>query len=160
MAGGLARTQPTPAPPEVELTLIGAMAIDQLRAAWRKVLASDPPLAFSKDLLARASASHKQEKALGDLPPDTVRLLRSLVMPGVEPARQVKVGAVIVREHRGVMHGVLVVPGGFCWQGNTYTACRRSQRRSLESAGTGRASSVYARTAQPESRRDAFSSGR
>jgi hypothetical protein len=30
------------------------------------------------------------------------------------PPRQVKVDTVIVREHRGVMHEVLVVPGGFC----------------------------------------------
>lgn len=31
-----------------------------------------------------------------------------------------KVGSVIVREHRGVVHEVLVVPGGFCWQDKTY----------------------------------------
>jgi Protein of unknown function (DUF2924) len=123
MARGLAQMQPASAPAaalEVELERIGAMNIDQLRADWRKVFASDPPSAFSKDLLARAIAFHAQQKALGGLPPPTARMLRSLIKPGVEPPRQVKVGSVIVREHRGVVHEVLVVQGGFCWQGKTY----------------------------------------
>lgn len=123
MARVLRLTQPTLTPAaslEVELALTGAMTIDQLRATWRKVLASDPPSAFSKDLLARAIAFHKQAKALGGLPAPTARLLRSLIRPGVEPPRQVKLGSVIVREHQGVVHDVLVVPGGFCWRGKTY----------------------------------------
>jgi hypothetical protein len=96
------------------------MTIDQLRATWREVLASEPPSAFSKDLLARAIAFHVQQKALGGLSPATARLLRSLIKPGIEQPRQVKVGSVIVREHRGVVYEVLAVPGGFCWQGKTY----------------------------------------
>ena len=123
MAGYLAQTQPASAPAEtlgIELARIRAMDIDQLRAAWREAFASDPPPAFSKDLLARAIAFHAQQKALGGLPSATARLLRSLIKPGVEPPRQVKVGSVIVREHQGVVHEVLAVPGGFCWQGKTY----------------------------------------
>jgi len=123
MARRLARTQPAPTPAEgleVELARVGAMTIDQLRATWRKVLASDPPPAFSKDLLARGIAFQTQKKALGGLPPATARLLRSLIKPGVELPRQVKVGSVIVREYKGVVNEVLVVPGGFCWQGKTY----------------------------------------
>ena len=123
MARSLAQMQPASAPAEaleVELARIGAMKIDQLRAAWREAFASDPPLAFSKDLLARAIAFHAQQKALGGLPPPTARLLRSLIKPGVEPPRQIKVGSVIVREHKGVVHEVRAVPGGFCWQGKTY----------------------------------------
>ena len=79
MARGLARNEPAPAPAAslgVELARIGAMTIDQLRTTWRKLLASDPPPAFSKDLLARAIAFQTQKKALGGLPPGTVRLLR------------------------------------------------------------------------------------
>jgi Protein of unknown function (DUF2924) len=105
---------------------IGAMNIDQLRAAWREVYPSDPPPAFSKDLLARAIAFHAQQKALGGLSPATARLLRSLIKPGVEPPRQVKVGSVIVREHQGVVHEVLVVPGGLCWQGKSRASSRPS----------------------------------
>jgi len=123
MGRDLPRTQPASPPAEgleFEVTRIGAMTIDQLRATWRKIFASEPPRAFSKDLLARAIAFHAQQKALGGLPSATARLLRSLVTPGVEPPRQIKVGSVIVREHKGVVHEVLAVPGGFCWQGKTY----------------------------------------
>jgi DUF2924 family protein len=122
MARRLAQMQPASAPAaalEVELARIGAMNIDQLRVAWREALASDPPSAFSKDLLARAIAFLAQQKALGGLSPATARLLRSLIKAGVEMPRQVRVGSVIVREHQGVVHEVLVVPGGFCWQGKT-----------------------------------------
>jgi hypothetical protein len=47
-------------------------------------------------------------------------MLRSLIKPGAEPPRQVKVGSVLIREHQGVVHEVLVVPGGFRWQGKTH----------------------------------------
>jgi hypothetical protein len=88
MARRLARTQPASAPVEgfeVELARVGAMSIDQLRATWRRVFASDPPPAFSRDLLARAIAFRTQEKALGGLHAPTARLLRSLIKPGVDP---------------------------------------------------------------------------
>lgn len=96
------------------------MNVDALRLEWRSVFNADPPSAFSKDLLARAIAYRLQEQAFGGLNPSTARLLRSFLKPSAEPPRQVKVGSVIVREHKGVLHEVLVVPGGFCWQGKTY----------------------------------------
>lgn len=105
---------------EQDLARIRAMNVDALRADWRRVFGSDPPPAFSKDLLARAIAYQVQVQALGGLSPAAARLLRNLAKPGAEPPRQVKVGSVIVREHKGVIHEVLVVPGGFCWQGKTY----------------------------------------
>jgi len=103
-----------------DLARIGAMNGDALRAEWRRVFGSDQPPAFSKDLMARAIAYRLQEQVLGGLSPSAARLLRTLAKPGVEPPRQVKAGSVIVREHKGVVHEVLVVPGGFCWQGKTY----------------------------------------
>lgn len=123
MGRPLAQTQPALAPGEslgVALARIRAMNIDQLGVAWREAFASDPPRALSKDLLARAVAFHAQQEALGGLPPAAARLLRSLIKPGADPPRQVKVGSIIVREHQGVVHEVLAVPGGFCWQGQTY----------------------------------------
>lgn len=103
-----------------DLARIGVMNVDALRAEWRRVFGCDAPPAFSKDLLARAIAYRLQEQTLGGLSPSAARLLRTLARPGAEPPRQVKVGSVIVREHKGVVHEVLVVPGGFCWQGKTY----------------------------------------
>jgi hypothetical protein len=106
-------------PLDAKLARIAEMNIEQARACWRESFASDPPAAFSKDLLARAICYRLQEQALGDLSASTGRLLRSLVNSGAEPPRRIKVGSVLVREHQGVVHEVLVVPGGFCWQGKT-----------------------------------------
>jgi hypothetical protein len=107
-------------PPDAALARISEMNIEQLRVCWRETFASDPPAAFSKDLLARAICYRLQEQTFGGLSASTDRLLRSLVKPGAEPPRRVKVGSVLIREHHGVVHEVLVVPGGFCWRGETY----------------------------------------
>jgi Protein of unknown function (DUF2924) len=107
-------------PPDAALARVGEMNIEQLRGCWRETIASDPPAAFSKDLLARAICYRLQEQAFGGLSASTNRLLRALVNPGAERPRRVKVGSVLIREHRSVVHEVLVVPGGFCWQGKTY----------------------------------------
>jgi hypothetical protein len=123
MARKMSADQPATFPgetPDATLAHIGEMNFDQLRARWRETFASDPPAAFSKDLLARAICHRLQENALGGLSASTARLLRSLVKPRAEVPRQVKVGSVIIREHQGLVHEVLVVPGGFCWQGKTY----------------------------------------
>ena len=109
---------------QFEREVIGERVRDKIAASKRKGIwvgfASDPPAAFSKDLLARAICSRLQEQMFGGLSASTDRLLRSLVKPGVEPPRRVKVGSVVIREHQGVVHEVLVVPGGFCWQGKTF----------------------------------------
>ena len=120
---GTSATQPASAPAEsldAELARIGEMNMEQLRGCWRETFASDPPAAFSKDLMARAICYRLQEKTFGGLSAPTARLLRSLVKPRAEVPRQVKAGSVIIREHQGVVHEVLVVSGGFCWQGKTY----------------------------------------
>jgi hypothetical protein len=121
--GRTSATQPASAPaesPDAALARISEMNIEQLLVCWRETFASAPPAAFSKDLLARAICYRLQEQTFGGLSASTARLLRSLVKPGAEPPRQVKVGSVLIREHQGVVHEVLVVPGGFCWQGETY----------------------------------------
>jgi hypothetical protein len=105
---------------EEKVAQIAVMTITELRLLWRQTFASEPPSAFSNDLLARAIAYRVQEEAYGGLKPQTTRLLRVMASPGAEPPRQVKVGSVIVREHKGVLHEVMVVPGGFCWQGQIY----------------------------------------
>ena len=124
--------QPTPASAEplaATLASIEAMNIEQLRSCWRKTFASDPPAAFSRDLMARAICYRLQADALGDMGASTARLLRSLGKPGVEAPRQVKPGSVIIREYQGVVHEVLVVPGGFCWQGRTFDSLSTIARK-------------------------------
>jgi hypothetical protein len=114
---------------EEQIARIATMSIGELRATWREVYGSEPPPAFSKDLLARALAYRLQEQAYGGLSAATTRLLRSLAKPGAEPPRRVKIGSVIVREHKGVLHEVMIVPGGFCWRGETYDSLSTIARK-------------------------------
>lgn len=130
-----ARRTPRPAHQPVEsveeqVTRIGAMSIGELRQLlWKGSYASEPPASFSKDLLARAIAYRLQEEAYGGLSASTARLLKSLAKPGAEPPRRLKVGSVIVREHKGLLHEVMVVPGGFSWRGETYDSLSSIARK-------------------------------
>ena len=76
---------------------------------------------MSKDLIARALAYWLQEEVFGALDPRVRKLLAASGGAG-RPTRHVKVGSVIVREYQGELHEVLVVPEGFCWQGEVYAS--------------------------------------
>jgi hypothetical protein len=132
MAGksNASRSAPEPAANlDAQLVNLGAMSVEQLRAVWTDAFDSPPPGSFSKDLLARAVAYRLQEEAFGGLNASTARLLRTMSKVGAEPPREVKVGSVIVREHKGVLHEVLVVPGGFSWRGETYDSLSAIARK-------------------------------
>ena len=106
----------------LELGRIAAMTIDELRELWRERRGQNPPEALSKDLIARALAHWRQEELLGGPDRHVRKLLATLGKAGAKPLRHLKIGSVIVREHQGKMHEVLVAPGGFCWQGQTYSS--------------------------------------
>jgi Protein of unknown function (DUF2924) len=107
---------------EAELDRIRALGLDELRALWRGMTRRNPPKALSRDLLARMLAYRIQEQALGKLSHETRRLLDRLARGGAEPIRHLKVGTVMVREHQGMLHEVMAVPGGFCWREQTYAS--------------------------------------
>jgi len=102
------------------IAAIAAMNIDQLRALWRAEHRCDTPAGLTKDLLARALTYRLQERAFGGLSASTARVLRSLGKPGPERQRHIKVGSLLIREHEGKRHEVVVIPGGFLWEGRTY----------------------------------------
>jgi hypothetical protein len=133
MAGSIARRQPVHKPVAVdldaELAGIAAMTIDDLRCAWFEVRGREPPAALSKDLIARALAHWRQEECFGGLNPHLSKHLAALRGTRTEPPRHVKVGSVVVREHQGKLHEVLVVPGGFCWQGQVYASLSTIARK-------------------------------
>jgi hypothetical protein len=113
---------PVAAPLEAELDRICALSLDELRALLRAMTQQNPPRALSRDLLARMLAYRIQEQALGKLSLETRRLLDRLARGEAEPVRHLKVGTVMVREHQGVLHEVMVVPGGFSWRDQTYAS--------------------------------------
>ncbi len=112
----------TPAadPLEAELDRIGALGLDELRALRREMTQQNAPKALARDLLARMIAHRVQEQLLGELSREMRKLLDRLAKGGGEPVRHLKVGTVMVREHQGTLHEVMVVPGGFSWQEKTY----------------------------------------
>jgi Protein of unknown function (DUF2924) len=82
----------------------------------------NPPPALSRDMLARMVAYKLQEQRLGKFNAGTRKLLDRLARGGSEPVRHLKVRTVMVREHRGTLHEVMVVPGGFHWQGKIHAS--------------------------------------
>jgi hypothetical protein len=56
-------------------------------------------------------------------------MLAEISAKGGAPARRVKVGSVIVREHQGTVHEVMVVPDGFMWRGETYPSLSAIARK-------------------------------
>ena len=85
--------------------------------------------ALSKDLIARALAYWLQEEVLGGLDARVRKLLGASSSREGPPARHVKAGSVIVREYQGKLHEVLVVPGGFCWQGEVFASLSTIARK-------------------------------
>jgi Protein of unknown function (DUF2924) len=82
-----------------------------------------PPMALTKDLIARMMIYRVQEEAFGGLDRSTRKLLDGMAQgekPGSEVKRRLKAGTVLVREYQGQRHTVTVVPDGFVWQGATY----------------------------------------
>jgi len=105
---------------DAELDRIAALSLHEARTLWREMTQQNAPKALSRDLLARMLAYRVQEQRLGRLGRGTRKLLDRLVKGGAEPVRHLKVGTVMVREHQGTLHEVMVVPGGFSWQDKTY----------------------------------------
>jgi hypothetical protein len=114
---------------DVGLAAIATMNVEQLRELWRQKRGQEPPAAFSKDLIARALTYWLQEEVLGGLDPRIRKLLDTSSRGEGLSARHVKIGSVIVREYQGKLHEVLVVPGGFCWQGQVFASLSTIARK-------------------------------
>jgi Protein of unknown function (DUF2924) len=104
---------------QTELARIAALSLNDLRALWLKMTGQGAPRALSRNLLARMIAHRIQEQRLGKLGREMRQRLDGLARGGAE-VRHLKVGTVMVREHLGEMHEVMVVPGGFSWKEKTY----------------------------------------
>jgi hypothetical protein len=108
---------------EAEIDRIRSLGLDELRALWRTTLRSSPPLAFTKDLMARFICWHIQEQTHGGVDANTAKLLDGLAR-GDKPRadRRLKPGTVLVREYQGDRHTVTVVTGGYVWRDATYAS--------------------------------------
>jgi Protein of unknown function (DUF2924) len=127
---------------EAEIEGLGSLDLHALRVLWRKLLRGRPPEHLSRGLLLRILAYKTQARALGDLDRETACYLdrvaqeqarrrrreqgrRTKAPPPVPPvpvSRGLKEGTLLAREFGGTMHTVIVVSGGFVWDGATYTS--------------------------------------
>ncbi len=108
-----------------KLAALLEMATVDLRAEWRRLYRSHPPLHIRRDLMVLAIAWKFQERVYGGL---TAAQNRKLAAVAEElrkngdlsacPAIRMKPGLRLVREWRGETHTVLVLEDGFEWNGN------------------------------------------
>ena len=103
-----------------ELDRIAQLDANHVRSLWLQTFHRAPQAALTRDMLLRILTYHVQVQQLGGLEPSHCKLLDRLAQGGVEDVRRLKIGTVLVREHGDVLHEVVVVPGGFRWQGMTY----------------------------------------
>ncbi len=108
---------------EAEIARLKTLNTRQMREEWAKTFRRPPPAALTRDLLGRMIAYRIQEKAYGGLDKATVRLLDRYARgqtAHAERLARLKTGTVVVREYRGELHTVTVVPDGFIWREKTY----------------------------------------
>lgn len=113
---------------EEELAAVAATSIGQLRQRFRALYRVPAPDCLSRDLIARLVAHRLQEQHLGKIDRSLADQIDRLGR-GQEPRRRLKPGTVLVREHDGIMHEVVVVPDGFLWNGETYAGLSTIAKR-------------------------------
>ncbi|HEX3942940.1 MAG TPA: DUF2924 domain-containing protein [Rhizomicrobium sp.] len=114
---------------ETEIARLRDLNLEGLKLRWRTEFGRMAP-ALSKSLLLRLLAYRLQAQVFGDLSQATRRMLETLTSepsgkdkqaPVPLPDRnQLMPGTVLIREHNGHQHHVMVAEGGFAWDGKTY----------------------------------------
>ena len=135
----MTRRSSDPATIDAEVDQIRSLGIVALRTRWRAMFAVMPPAGLTKDIIARMIAFRIQEQAFGGLEKDAVTLLERLAR-GDKPGavnRRLKPGTVLVREHNGERHTVIVVPDGFLWRETTYASLSTIARTITGTAWNG-----------------------
>lgn len=112
-----------------DLAALSQRTYPELQAEWRRLYRSPPPKKISRDLLELGIAWKLQEKALGGLTPAARRQLDAIANAlrergdiAAPRSAAPKLGARLVREWNGETHDVVVLEGGFRWQGKTWSS--------------------------------------
>jgi hypothetical protein len=118
------------------LARLPELDLGELRQQWRALYKSEASPHLSRELLVRAVAYRMQEIAVGGLRPGQQRQLRQFARQlkenREEPIRarpELKPGTRLVREWQGRTYEVLVLDGGFSWQGASYRSLSAVARK-------------------------------
>src|SRR5262245_36322778 len=127
------KSEPASAALAAELAKLPSLGEDELFRIWRARVGRKVPKHLPRYLFIRLLAYQLQAQAFGDLDRNARGLLDLLVSRGqsvrgskaqvssgigVRP----KTGSVLVREHQGELHRVMVLDRGYAWSGQTYTS--------------------------------------
>jgi len=117
---------------DVEIARLRCLDIKALRTRWRMSFGRDAPPHLTRHLLFAMLAYRLQAEVMGDLDAETVRFLKTIELA---PSKQATVplsqaferrkrnlfpGTVLTREWGGQHHRIMVLDGGFAWEGRTY----------------------------------------
>ena len=117
---------------EIEIAHLRDLDLKGLRARWQSIYRRQAPSRLPRHLLFAVLAYQLQAEELGDLAPDTIRMLKQIGSGGtIENAvrlttefdrrrTDLKPGTILRREWKGRSHQVMVVDEGFAWSGKTY----------------------------------------
>ena len=139
-SGRAAKRPPAPTPGAslpLDASLLSIVAnlegldLDGLRRQWRAHLGGEAPAHLSRWLLMKVLAYRLQSDAFGDIDKTIRRILRSGKEDGVgapfdrraPQTREgfgLKAGALLVREWNGRLERVVILEGGFAWNGWTF----------------------------------------
>ena len=118
------------------LARLPELDLGELRQRWRALYKADASAHLSRELLLRAVAYRIQEVTLGGLRSDRQRQLRQAARQFNETGEirrrarpELKSGTRLVREWRGRTYAVLVLDGGFSWQGTHYRSLSAVARK-------------------------------
>lgn len=117
-----------------DINSLEALPLDDMRLCWQNKFGRAAPVHLPKHLLLRLYAYRLQAETHGDLRPATVQLFDRLGRESIAEGKSVplpadlngrirlKTGTVLVREHAGVSHRVMVAQDGYCWNGQTFSS--------------------------------------
>lgn len=111
-----------------QIAALKDMPTGALKEKWRALYDNDPP-PFNRVYLESRIAYRIQELAYGGLSKGNQRRISEMcadlrgnkpLRPAADPKHPITVGAILVREHRGVEHRVRVLQQGFEYNGRTF----------------------------------------
>lgn len=111
-----------------ELADLQAASLPELRTRFHRLYRQPAPDSLSRDLIARLLAHRLQERRLGGLDRELAAELDRMSR-GRPASRRLKPGTILVREHEGTMHEAVIVPGGYLWNGQTFTSLSTIAKR-------------------------------